>query len=161
MFSWKFIEKMIAKLPDGDDNKGDNMDYSKGDKLLYCSFCGKSQHEVEKLIAGPSVFICSECVELCNEIIREEPEDVEAEDTREESSEFESITNRTGITNEVTMKDNTSDNASVHKESKQSYGLSKYLKVAVRSGVINAAICFEKDVRDSFFSWVENEHREN
>ena len=47
---------------------------SKGDdgKLLYCSFCGKSQHEVRKLIAGPSVFICDECVELCNDIIREE-----------------------------------------------------------------------------------------
>jgi len=43
-----------------------------GDKLLYCSFCGKSQHEVRKLIAGPSVFICDECVELCNDIIREE-----------------------------------------------------------------------------------------
>jgi len=41
-------------------------------KLLYCSFCGKSQHEVKKLIAGPSVFICDECVELCNDIIREE-----------------------------------------------------------------------------------------
>jgi ATP-dependent Clp protease ATP-binding subunit ClpX len=41
-------------------------------KLLYCSFCGKSQHEVRKLIAGPSVFICDECVELCNDIIREE-----------------------------------------------------------------------------------------
>ncbi|MDE0281132.1 MAG: ATP-dependent Clp protease ATP-binding subunit ClpX [Gammaproteobacteria bacterium] len=45
---------------------------SKGEKLLYCSFCGKSQHEVRKLIAGPSVFICDECVDLCNEIIREE-----------------------------------------------------------------------------------------
>ena len=45
------------------------------DKLLYCSFCGKSQHEVRKLIAGPSVFICDECVELCNDIIREEMED--------------------------------------------------------------------------------------
>ncbi|MBN8279176.1 MAG: ATP-dependent Clp protease ATP-binding subunit ClpX [Gammaproteobacteria bacterium] len=44
-------------------------------KLLYCSFCGKSQHEVRKLIAGPSVFICDECVELCNDIIREELED--------------------------------------------------------------------------------------
>ncbi|MGL6051419.1 MAG: ATP-dependent protease ATP-binding subunit ClpX [Aeromonas salmonicida] len=43
-----------------------------GDKLLYCSFCGKSQHEVRKLIAGPSVYICDECVELCNDIIREE-----------------------------------------------------------------------------------------
>ena len=41
-------------------------------KLLYCSFCGKSQNEVRKLIAGPSVFICDECVELCNDIIREE-----------------------------------------------------------------------------------------
>ncbi len=47
---------------DGDDNG----------KLLYCSFCGKSQHEVRKLIAGPSVFICDECVDLCNDIIREE-----------------------------------------------------------------------------------------
>jgi len=44
-------------------------------KLLYCSFCGKSQHEVRKLIAGPSVFICDECVELCNDIIREELDD--------------------------------------------------------------------------------------
>ncbi|MBC7787354.1 MAG: ATP-dependent Clp protease ATP-binding subunit ClpX [Methylophilaceae bacterium] len=43
-----------------------------GDKLLYCSFCGKSQHEVKKLIAGPSVFICDECVDLCNDIIVEE-----------------------------------------------------------------------------------------
>ena len=41
-------------------------------KLLYCSFCGKSQNEVRKLIAGPSVFICDECVDLCNDIIREE-----------------------------------------------------------------------------------------
>ena len=47
-------------------------DKASGDKLLYCSFCGKSQHEVRKLIAGPSVFICDECVELCNDIIREE-----------------------------------------------------------------------------------------
>ena len=44
-------------------------------KLLYCSFCGKSQHEVRKLIAGPSVFICDECVDLCNDIIREEVQD--------------------------------------------------------------------------------------
>ena len=50
-------------------------DKKSGDKLLYCSFCGKSQHEVRKLIAGPSVFICDECVELCNDIIREELED--------------------------------------------------------------------------------------
>lgn len=47
----------------------------KSEKLLYCSFCGKSQHEVRKLIAGPSVFICDECVELCNDIIREEIQD--------------------------------------------------------------------------------------
>ncbi|MDT8428592.1 MAG: ATP-dependent Clp protease ATP-binding subunit ClpX [Pseudomonadales bacterium] len=49
--------------------------YGKGEdsgKLLYCSFCGKSQHEVRKLIAGPSVFVCDECVDLCNDIIREE-----------------------------------------------------------------------------------------
>jgi len=52
-----------------DDNQGKGGD---GDRLLYCSFCGKSQHEVRKLIAGPSVFICDECVELCNDIIREE-----------------------------------------------------------------------------------------
>ena len=42
------------------------------EKTLYCSFCGKSQHEVKKLIAGPSVFVCDECIELCNEIIRDE-----------------------------------------------------------------------------------------
>jgi ATP-dependent Clp protease ATP-binding subunit ClpX len=46
-----------------------------GDKVLYCSFCGKSQHEVKKLIAGPSVFVCDECVDLCNDIIREESPD--------------------------------------------------------------------------------------
>ena len=54
-------------MSDNTTSKGDD----KG-KLLYCSFCGKSQHEVRKLIAGPSVFICDECVELCNDIIREE-----------------------------------------------------------------------------------------
>ena len=48
---------------------------SEGGKILYCSFCGKSQHEVRKLIAGPSVFICDECVQLCNDIIREEIEE--------------------------------------------------------------------------------------
>ncbi len=47
------------------------------EKLLYCSFCGKSQHEVKKLIAGPSVFICDECIELCNDIIREELQEAE------------------------------------------------------------------------------------
>jgi ATP-dependent Clp protease ATP-binding subunit ClpX len=41
-------------------------------RVLYCSFCGKSEHEVRKLIAGPSVYICDECVDLCNDIIREE-----------------------------------------------------------------------------------------
>jgi ATP-dependent Clp protease ATP-binding subunit ClpX len=50
-------------------------------KLLYCSFCGKSQHEVRKLIAGPSVFICDECVELCNDIIREEMQEGAGEAT--------------------------------------------------------------------------------
>ena len=50
-----------------------------GDKLLYCSFCGKSQHEVRKLIAGPSVFVCDECVDLCNDIIREEVQEAQAE----------------------------------------------------------------------------------
>ncbi len=54
-----------------DDSRGKTDD----GKLLYCSFCGKSQHEVRKLIAGPSVFVCDECVELCNDIIREELED--------------------------------------------------------------------------------------
>jgi ATP-dependent Clp protease ATP-binding subunit ClpX len=52
-----------------DDRKTRSGDTS---KILYCSFCGKSQHEVTKLIAGPSVFICDECVALCNDIIREE-----------------------------------------------------------------------------------------
>ena len=42
------------------------------EKTLYCSFCGKSQHEVKKLIAGPSVFICDECIDLCNEIVHDE-----------------------------------------------------------------------------------------
>ncbi len=41
-------------------------------QVLYCSFCGKSQHEVRKLIAGPSVFVCNECIDLCNDIIAEE-----------------------------------------------------------------------------------------
>jgi len=56
--------------------------YDKGDdngKLLYCSFCGKSQHEVRKLIAGPSVFVCDECVDLCNDIIREEVQGKESQ----------------------------------------------------------------------------------
>ena len=64
-----------------DDSRGKSDD----GKLLYCSFCGKSQHEVRKLIAGPSVFICDECVELCNDIIREEL-DERAEHGREKPS---------------------------------------------------------------------------
>ncbi len=59
-------------MSDEQNGKGDD-----GGKLLYCSFCGKSQHEVRKLIAGPSVFICDECVELCNDIIREEVQETE------------------------------------------------------------------------------------
>jgi ATP-dependent Clp protease ATP-binding subunit ClpX len=62
------------------DEKGDKGSKSDG-KLLYCSFCGKSQHEVRKLIAGPSVFICDECVDLCNDIITEELQE------KDESSE--------------------------------------------------------------------------
>ena len=53
------------------------------DKLLYCSFCGKSQHEVKKLIAGPSVFVCDECVDLCNDIIKEELQEVITESAEE------------------------------------------------------------------------------
>lgn len=60
------------------DHTGDNDDNG---KLLYCSFCGKSQHEVRKLIAGPSVFICDECVDLCNDIIREEIQEASTEGT--------------------------------------------------------------------------------
>ncbi|MEG2629905.1 MAG: ATP-dependent Clp protease ATP-binding subunit ClpX, partial [Comamonas sp.] len=52
------------------------------EKNLYCTFCGKSQHEVKKLIAGPSVFICDECIDLCNEIIRDEKPADEARDAR-------------------------------------------------------------------------------
>ena len=59
-------------MSDDKNNTGDN------GKLLYCSFCGKSQHEVRKLIAGPSVFVCDECVELCNDIIREEVQEQSA-----------------------------------------------------------------------------------
>ena len=51
----------------------DEHDGNNGDgKLLHCNFCGKSQHEVRKLIAGPSVYVCDECVELCMDIIKEE-----------------------------------------------------------------------------------------
>lgn len=55
---------------------------SRNEKLLYCSFCGKSQHEARKLIAGPSVFICDECVDLCNDIIREETVDETSSEAR-------------------------------------------------------------------------------
>ncbi|BBL71168.1 ATP-dependent Clp protease ATP-binding subunit ClpX [Methylogaea oryzae] len=57
----------------------DKMGKSGSSKLLYCSFCGKSQHEVRKLIAGPAVYVCDECVELCNDIIREELNEKSAE----------------------------------------------------------------------------------
>jgi len=63
-------------MADQEDKKDDT-------KLLYCSFCGKSQHEVRKLIAGPSVFICDECVDLCNDIITEE---MQEQTSDEESS---------------------------------------------------------------------------
>ncbi len=62
-------------MSDDKQNSGDD------DKLLYCSFCGKSQHEVRKLIAGPSVYVCDECVELCNEIIREEIDEQKSDGT--------------------------------------------------------------------------------
>jgi len=62
------------------DKSGDDKD---GDKLLYCSFCGKSQHEVRKLIAGPSVFICDECVDLCNDIIYEELQEAKTSESVE------------------------------------------------------------------------------
>ncbi|EHA3106228.1 hypothetical protein JKL23_002231 [Escherichia coli] len=51
--------------------------WTSGKKTIYCSFCNKSQHEVIKVIAGPSVYICNECVDLCNEIIRREVTDHE------------------------------------------------------------------------------------
>ena len=61
------------------DGKGKD----EGGKLLYCSFCGKNQNEVRKLIAGPSVYICDECVDLCNDIIREEVLEADAESDEE------------------------------------------------------------------------------
>ncbi|MEH6455126.1 MAG: ATP-dependent Clp protease ATP-binding subunit ClpX [Cocleimonas sp.] len=66
---------MSKDKKDGQDGKGDG-------KLLYCSFCGKSQHEVRKLIAGPSVFICDECVDLCNDIITEELQEKDDSENR-------------------------------------------------------------------------------
>ena len=58
----------------------DNENTDNEDKLLYCSFCGKNQNEVRKLIAGPSVYICNECIDLCNDIIKEEISEVSEED---------------------------------------------------------------------------------
>ena len=55
------------------------MTEEKKEKTLLCSFCGKNQNEVKKLIAGPSVFICDECVDLCNDIIQEESKDINEE----------------------------------------------------------------------------------
>ena len=63
-----------TRMSDERNNTGDD-----NGKLLYCSFCGKSQHEVRKLIAGPSVFVCDECVDLCNDIIREEIQEKETD----------------------------------------------------------------------------------
>jgi ATP-dependent Clp protease ATP-binding subunit ClpX len=60
-------------------------DKDNAEKVLYCSFCGKSQHEVRKLIAGPSVYVCDECVELCNDIIREEVKDSPTAEEEEKS----------------------------------------------------------------------------
>lgn len=61
------------------------IDKKSGEKLLYCSFCGKSQHEVKKLIAGPSVFVCDECITLCNDIMREE---IQGEAGKEDKSDL-------------------------------------------------------------------------
>ena len=63
----KYLVISAKGIPHMAEKKG-----SSSEKTLYCSFCGKSQHEVKKLIAGPSVFVCDECIELCNEIIRDE-----------------------------------------------------------------------------------------
>jgi len=78
----------------------------KEDKLLYCSFCGKSQHEVRKLIAGPSVFICDECVDLCNDIIKEEIEDLgdNDRDTLPKPQEINAILNEYVIGQERAKK---------------------------------------------------------
>jgi len=70
-------------MSDKDDNNGSN----EVEETLYCTFCGKNQHEVRKLIAGPSVYICDECVELCDDIIREEVlEDFKLEGAEEAAS---------------------------------------------------------------------------
>jgi ATP-dependent Clp protease ATP-binding subunit ClpX len=72
-------QRGIALMTDKTKDSGED-----GGKLLYCSFCGKSQHEVRKLIAGPSVFICDECVDLCNDIIREEVQESAADPSKEQ-----------------------------------------------------------------------------
>ena len=78
----------------------DNNKSNDDNKLLYCSFCGKSQHEVRKLIAGPSVFICDECVDLCEDIIREEAiEDISKSDDRDQFPTPEEI--HTGLNDYV------------------------------------------------------------
>jgi len=74
-------------MSDHGNDKGDQ-----NGKLLYCSFCGKSQHEVRKLIAGPSVFICDECVDLCNDIIREEIQESSSDGKNERLPTPEEIT---------------------------------------------------------------------
>ena len=58
------------------------------EKSLFCSFCGKNQHEVKKLIAGPSVFICDECIDLCNDIIKEESKELNEQLEKTESNLF-------------------------------------------------------------------------
>ena len=77
------------------------------EKLLFCSFCGKNQNEVRKLIAGPSVYICNECIDLCNDIIQEEIK--EATNTAEEESflvpkEIKEILDQYVISQEVAKK---------------------------------------------------------
>ncbi len=75
--AWSLGAILPTSSADTDSSMSEDRQGRSGDsnKILYCSFCGKSQHEVRKLIAGPSVFICDECVELCNDIIREELEE--------------------------------------------------------------------------------------
>ena len=72
---------------------------SGSEKLLYCSFCGKSQHEVKKLIAGPSVFICDECIELCNDIIAEEWEEEKSREIRRlpKPTEIKNVLDQYGV----------------------------------------------------------------
>ena len=71
----------MSSSSSGGSSKGS----SSGDSTLFCSFCGKSQHDVKKLIAGPTVFICDECIELCNDIIIEEFEEEKQASTEQDS----------------------------------------------------------------------------